>query len=113
MYLRDRVKNGMLFYEHGHKHHHADEVFTSWGVETAHRYTEEELLLALRALEDEEKYGTILRAKGIVAGEEGWWHFDYIPSESNVRKGAAEVTGRLCVIGCGLKEKELEKLFKI
>ena len=98
--------------EHGRHHHHADEVFTSWGVETAHKFTEEELNAALAALQDEEKYGTVLRAKGIVAGEEHWWHFDYVPGEADVRSGGAIVTGRLCVIGCKLNEAALKQLFK-
>ena len=97
---------------HGHHHHHADEVFMSWGVETAHKFTEEELKTALAALQDEEKYGTVLRAKGIVAGEEHWWHFDYVPGEADVRSGGAIVTGRLCVIGCKLNEAALKQLFK-
>ncbi|MDD6995242.1 MAG: CobW family GTP-binding protein [Candidatus Borkfalkiaceae bacterium] len=99
-------------HEHGHHHHHADEVFTSWGVETAHKFTEEELKAALAALADEEKYGTVLRAKGIVAGEEHCWHFDYVPGEADVRSGGAIVTGRLCVIGCRLNEEALKQLFK-
>ena len=100
--------------EHGHEHghHHADEVFTSWGVETAHKFTEEELNAALSALADEEKYGTVLRAKGIVSGEAHWWHFDYVPGEADVRSGAAIATGRLCVIGCKLNENALKELFK-
>ena len=99
-------------HEHGHHHHHADEVFTSWGIETAHKFTEEELKNALAALQDEEKYGAVLRAKGIVAGEEHWWHFDYVPGEADVRSGGAIVTGRLCVIGCKLNEAALTQLFK-
>ncbi len=97
---------------HGH-HHHADEVFTSWGKETARVYTEEEIKVALQALDCEEKYGKILRAKGIVAGQEGWIHFDYVPGEGDVRKGSAGVTGRLCVIGCDLKEDALQALFAL
>ena len=77
-----------------HGHHHADDVFTSWGVETARKFTKEELTAALKALADEETYGTVLRAKGIVAGEEQWLHFDYVPEEWDVREGAASVTGR-------------------
>ncbi len=94
-------------------HHHADEVFTSWGKETARVYTEEEITHVLHALEEEEKYGKILRAKGIVAGNEGWIHFDYVPGEGDVRKGSAGVTGRLCVIGCDIKEDALQALFKL
>ncbi len=99
-------------HDHGHGHHHADDVFTSWGLETTHRFTEEELFSALGALGQEEKYGTVLRAKGIVAGEDGWWHFDYVPGEPDVRKGSAAVTGRLCVIGCKLNEAALKELFR-
>ncbi len=97
-------------HEH-HHHHHADEVFTSWGLETTRKFTKEKILSALEALQNEEKYGTVLRAKGIVAGENGWLHFDYVPCEPDVREGNAIVTGRLCVIGCKLNEKELETLF--
>ena len=99
-------------HEHEHHHHHADEVFTSWGLETAHKFTEEELKNALQALQNEEKYGTVLRAKGIVDGGEHWWHFDYVPGEPDVRTGAAGATGRLCVIGCKLNEDALKELFK-
>ena len=99
-------------HDHGHGHHHADDVFTSWGLETTHRFTEEELFSALGALGQEEKYGTVLRAKGIVAGEDGWLHFDYVPGEPDVRKGSAAVTGRLCVIGCKLNEAALKELFR-
>ena len=98
-------------HEH-HHHHHADEVFTSWGLETAHKFSEEELKNALSALQNEEKYGTVLRAKGIVDGGEHWWHFDYVPGEPDVRSGAAGATGRLCVIGCKLNEDALKELFK-
>ena len=98
-------------HEH-HHHHHADEVFTSWGLETAHKFTGEELKNALLALQNEEKYGTVLRAKGIVDGGEHWWHFDYVPGEPDVRTGAAGATGRLCVIGCKLNEDALKELFK-
>lgn len=99
-------------HEHEHHHHHADEVFTSWGLETAHKFTKEELKNALQALQNEEKYGTVLRAKGIVDGGEHWWHFDYVPGEPDVRTGAAGATGRLCVIGCKLNEDALKELFK-
>ena len=98
-------------HEH-HHHHHADEVFTSWGLETAHKFTGEELKNALQALQNEEKYGTVLRAKGIVDGGEHWWHFDYVPGEPDMRTGAAGATGRLCVIGCKLNEDALKELFK-
>ncbi len=98
-------------HEH-HDHHHADEVFTSWGLETAHKFTKEELELALQAIQDEDTYGTVLRAKGIVAGDGKWLHFDYVPGEADVREGSAGVTGRLCVIGCKLSESALKQLFK-
>lgn len=97
---------------HHHHHHHADEVFTSWGVETAHCFSAEEIKNALAALAQEEKYGTVLRAKGIVNGGENWRHFDYVPGEVDVREGSAGVTGRLCVIGCKLNEAALKELFK-
>ncbi len=100
-------------HEHHHHHHHADEVFTSWGKETARRYTKEEIEGALAALANEEKYGVILRAKGIVCGDTEWIHFDYVPGEPDVRFGVAGVTGRLCVIGCNLNETALEELFKL
>jgi len=103
-------------HEHHHHHeghHHADDVFTSWGIETAHKFTEEELKNALAELANEEKYGSVLRAKGIVDSAEGEWiHFDYVPGEPDIRRGGAEVTGRLCVIGCKINEEALEKLFK-
>ena len=105
-------------HEHHHHHHHhhhghdADEIFTSWGIETFHKYTKEEIEAALKELENSEKYGQILRAKGIVAGVDGQWiHFDYVPEETNVRYGSAIVIGRLCVIGAELKEDALKELF--
>ena len=101
----------------GHHHHHhghdADEVFTSWGMETAKKFTEDGLHAALAALEDEAKYGAVLRAKGIVAASEGEWiHFDYTPGEINIRRGSAGVTGRLCVIGHELHEDAVAELFR-
>ncbi len=101
----------------GHHHHHhghdADEVFTSWGMETAKKFTEDGLRAALTALEDETKYGVVLRAKGIVAASEGEWiHFDYTPGEINIRRGSAGVTGRLCVIGHELHEDAVAGLFR-
>ena len=99
-----------------HHHHHghdADEVFTSWGMETAKKFTEDGLRAALTALEDEAKYGAVLRAKGIVAASEGEWiHFDYTPGEINIRRGSAGVTGRLCVIGHELHEDAVAELFR-
>ena len=101
---------------HHHHHHHghdADEVFTSWGMETAKKFTEDGLHDALTALEDETKYGVVLRAKGIVAATEGdWIHFDYTPGEINIRRGSAGVTGRLCVIGHELHEDAVAGLFR-
>ena len=101
----------------GHHHHHhghdADEVFTSWGMETAKKFTEDGLRAALAALEDETKYGAVLRAKGIVAANDGEWiHFDYTPGEINIRRGSAGVTGRLCVIGHELHEDAVAELFR-
>ena len=101
----------------GHHHHHhghdADEVFTSWGMETAKKFTEDGLRAALAALEDEAKYGAVLRAKGIVAASDGEWiHFDYTPGEINIRRGSAGVTGRLCVIGHELHEDAVAELFR-
>ncbi len=97
-------------HEH-HHHHHADEVFTSWGTETAKKFTEAEIGSILRSF-DEDDHGMILRAKGIVAAADGQWiHFDYVPGEADVRRGAVDVTGRLCVIGSGICEEHLKQLF--
>ena len=99
---------------HHHHHHHADEVFTSWGKETPRKYTMEEIENCLKALDDAETYGAVLRAKGIVPGTDGQWiYFDYVPGEVNVRHGGAEIIGRLCVIGSKLKEEKLAELFRI
>jgi G3E family GTPase len=103
----------------GHEHHHhhhdhdADEVFTSWGRETPRKYSREDLQDALSALAMSEDYGVILRAKGILPCDDGqtWLHFDLVPGEFQIREGAADYTGRLCVIGSDLKEEQLEKLF--
>lgn len=101
-------------HDHDHHHHHADEVFTSWGRETAKTYTEEEIHAVLEALSDDEEYGMILRAKGMVEGKNGSWiYFDMVPGEADVREGSPEYTGRICVIGSKLKESSLEKLFKL
>ena len=100
-------------HEH-HHHHHADEVFASWGVETAKKFTEDEINECLEAFEDMHKYGMILRAKGIVPATDGKWiYFDYVPGESNVRYGAASITGRLCVIGSKINEDALKELFGV
>ena len=99
-------------HEH-HHHHHADEVFTSWGVETARKFTSESISHALAEL-DSEKYGIVLRAKGIVAAEDGSWiHFDHVPGEADVRTGCAAVIGRLCVIGASLDEAAIAALFGV
>jgi len=100
-------------HDHDHHHHHADEVFTSWGTETVKVYTEKQLETILAAL-DSGEYGSVLRAKGIVPAEGGkWLHFDYVPEEHEVRFGAADYTGRLCVIGAQLDEGKLAQLFAL
>ncbi len=99
-------------HHHHHGHHHADDVFTSWGRETAVKFTEEGLRKALAALDNAEEYGSVLRAKGIVQAQDGGWiHFDYVPGECDIRRGSASTTGRLCVIGAELKEDKLPALF--
>lgn len=101
-------------HDHDHHHHHADEVFTSWGRETAHKYTKEEIEEALKTLSSDPAYGTVLRAKGMVAGADGEWiYFDMVPEEYELRTGAAEYTGRLCVIGSKLQEQKLAELFHV
>lgn len=101
-------------HHHDHHHHHADEVFTSWGRETAHKYTDEELDFIVKTLSETNAYGTVLRAKGIVAMTDGSWkQFDLVPEESEVREGQADYTSRICVIGTDLKEADLAKLFSI
>ena len=101
-------------HDHEHHHHHADEVFTSWGKETAHKYTETELDFIVKALSGTESYGTVLRAKGIVAIADGTWkQFDLVPEEAEIREGQADYTGRVCVIGTDLKETELAKVFHV
>ena len=103
-------------HEHHHHHHHhghdADEVFMSWGVETARKFTKETIENALRAMDETEDYGIVLRAKGIVAAEDGsWLYFDHVPGEVDIRTGAPAVIGRLCVIGSKLKEDAIAQLF--
>lgn len=100
---------------HGHEgHHHADEVFVSWGVETPRRYSTEELQQMLEKLGNSSEYGVILRAKGILQNTDGsWMQFDLVPEEYEVRGGSPEYTGRLCVIGSGLKEDGLKALFEV
>ncbi len=98
---------------HHHHDHDADEVFESWGMETPHSYTAEGLAAILHALEDWEQYGFVLRSKGMLPAADGTWlHFDYVPGEPQIRTGAPDVTGKICVIGSGLQQERLEKLFK-
>ena len=100
-------------HDHDHHHHHADEVFTSWGVETAKKFTREQISNALNEL-DSGKYGMVLRAKGIVPCMQGGWiHFDFVPGESNVRMGSADITGKLCVIGAKLDECGVAAVFGV
>jgi len=111
-------------HDHEHEHHHdhcdcdhdhdADEIFTSWGIETTHKYTEDTLIAAMTALGDP-SLGTVLRAKGIVPAEDGgnWLHFDYVPGAPEVRRGTADYTGRLCVIGAELDEERIARLFGV
>ena len=97
-----------------HHHHHADEIFTSWGVETAYKFTEEELKDIVNKLSTDSKYGEVLRAKGIVAPAEGeWFHFDLVPEETELRRGAADFTGRVCVIGSKLNGEAIKELFHV
>lgn len=103
--------------ENGVKHHHgehdADDVFTSWGMETPAKYTKEEVEKCLSRLDDEQSYGVVLRAKGMLPSADGTWiHFDYVPEECNVRTGAADVTGKICVIGANLNDENLDRLFE-
>ena len=104
-------------HEHGHEHHHhhhADEVFASWGIETAKKFSNEEIKNALDMLSNEEKYGIILRAKGIVDSNDGdWIYFDYIPGAIDIRRGNADVIGKLCVIGSDICEHSLKELFNV
>ena len=102
-------------HHHDHEgHHHADEVFTSWGRETIHTYTKDEVSSILKTLEEDGSYGNVLRAKGMVAGADGEWiYFDMVPEEHEVRTGAPEYTGRICVIGAELNEDKLAELFKL
>ena len=108
--------HGGHHHHHHHHHHHghdADEVFGSWGMETPSRFTKEDIEHILKELENEEKYGYVLRSKGMVPAKDGTWlHFDYVPEEAEIRTGAADVTGKICVIGAKLNEEALETLFK-
>ena len=99
-------------HHHDHHHHHADEVFTSWGKETPRKYSRDELEHILKTLNESEDLGMVLRAKGMLPCTDGtWMHFDLVPGEYEIRTGAADYTGRLCVIGSKLKEDKLEELF--
>lgn len=111
----DHDHHGHHHHHHGHDgHHHADEVFTSWGTETAHRYTKAEMTAILEELSASERFGTVLRAKGMVYGEENTWiYFDLVPGEYELRDGAAQYTGQLCVIGSKLDEAALKELFHV
>ena len=102
-------------HDHNHEHgHDADEVFSTVGIETAKTFTLEQIKKALDEIEDDSKYGMVIRAKGIVKGEDGkWLYFDYVPGEADIRDGSAEVTGMICVIGVDLKEKEIRELFSL
>ena len=101
-------------HEHHHHHHHADEIFQSWGMETPKKFTEEELRATLSQLDDAERFGAVLRAKGIVDAADGQWlYFDYVPGEIDLRRGQAAVTGRFCVIGSHINENALKELFNL
>ena len=101
-------------HEHDHHHHHADEVFTSWGKETVKTYTQDEIKNILDTLSNDESYGMILRAKGMVEGKDGQWiYFDMVPGEADIREGLADYTGRICVIGSKIQEDKLSELFGI
>ena len=95
-----------------HDHHHADEVFTSWGKETSLTFTTQQIKAILTAM-DEGEYGSVLRAKGYVKGEDGWIYFDYVPSQADIRSGSAAVIGRVCVIGADINEAALNNLFSL
>ncbi len=98
--------------EHGHHHHHADDIFTTWGKETPRIYTKEEVEQILKKFDQDKSYGIVLRAKGILPAKDGIWiNFDYVPGECDIRFGAADYTGRICVIGEQLNDKKLEELF--
>lgn len=101
-------------HEHEHHHHHADEVFTSWGKETVKTYSQDEIKNILDTLSNDESYGMILRAKGMVEGKDGQWiYFDMVPGEADIREGSADYTGRICVIGSKIQEDKLSELFGI
>jgi G3E family GTPase len=100
-------------HEHEHHHHHADEIFTSWGIESPKKYSENDIRHILDSLNDSEKYGMVLRAKGMVpsADKNGWIYFDFVPEETDIRSGKPDVTGKICVIGSKLQEDNLKTLF--
>ena len=101
-------------HDHDHHHHHADEVFESFGCETTKKFTKDEITACLNELQNAVQYGVILRAKGIVAGNDGQWiHFDYVPGEADVRNGSAAIIGRLCVIGSHIDKHEIAELFGV
>jgi len=101
-------------HDHEHHHHHADDIFTSWGKETPHKFTKAEIEMAVKALAESSDYGEVLRAKGMVENTDGGWiYFDMVPGEYEVREGEPDYTGRLCVIGTDIDEKQLEELFGI
>ena len=111
----DHCEAHVHHHDHDHEgHHHADDVFTSMGIETAHKFTEDELKEIVNQLANSEEYGQVLRAKGIVAAAEGeWFHFDLVPEETEIRRGAADFTGRICVIGAELKQDKVKELFRV
>ena len=95
-----------------HHHHHADEVFTSWGIETPHKFAKETIENAMKTFAESEEYGVIIRSKGMVESPDGTWiYFDFVDGEYELREGEPEYTGRLVVIGAELKEHEIEELF--
>ena len=99
-------------HDHEHHHHHADEVFVSWGIQSAEKYSEETISDILNKFSESDDYGTVLRAKGIVESNDGSWiHFDYVPGEPEIRKGSADITGKICIIGVELNEEKLQQLF--
>lgn len=114
-HLEEEQEHEHHHHDHDHEgHHHADEVFDSIGIETTKKFTQEKIREVLGAIEDQHKYGFVLRAKGIVAGEDGQWiHFDYVPGEPDVRNGSAEVTGRICIIGTDIDEGKIRQLFQV